>query len=49
MGGCVIIELCFRFKLKSADESSSYYIHDSEMSSYSLMNKSHRVKNFKTL
>jgi len=49
MRGCVIIELCFRFKFKSDDESSYYYINDSEMSSYSLMNKSHRVKNFKTL
>lgn len=48
MGGCVIIELCFRFKFKSDDESS-YYINDSEKSSYSLMNKSHRIKNFKTL
>lgn len=51
MGGCVIIELCFRFKFKSDDESSYYYyyISDPEMSSHSLMNKSHRVKNFKTL
>lgn len=48
MEGCVIIELCFRFKFKSDDESS-YYINDREKSSYSLMNKSHRVKNFKTL
>jgi len=46
MGWCVIIELCFRFKFKSDDESS-YYINDSEKSSYSLMNISHRIKNFK--
>jgi len=49
MGGCVIIELCFRFKFKSDDESSYYYISDPEIGSHSLMNKSHRVKNFKTL
>jgi len=33
MGGCVIIEPCFRFKFKS-DDGSSYYINDSKMSSY---------------
>lgn len=48
MGGCVIIKWCFYFDCKSDDESS-YYISDSKMSSYLLMNKSHHVKNFKTL